>query len=204
VYSVLALALLALVVLTQSRTAMASVIVGLLILIGYRALAVAAAGVAAVWALMAANPAIWLNRMGDYSFRPGIWEQVLVDMQSYWWFGHGYLIDPHVQAYDKLFDHAHNSYLATLRDGGLLGLALLVAILGLAALWAWRLYRQRGERIYLALLLYGMTSIAMDYDRLLLHPREIWLFFWLPVAFIMATYPAHHEPASLRYPGHNL
>jgi len=31
----------------------------------------------------------------------------------------------------------------------------------------------------------------------------LWLFFWLPVALIMATYPAGHEQAPVRYPGHN-
>jgi O-antigen ligase len=203
IYMLLSFALLSLIVFTQSRTAMAGVCVGLLILLGYRALAFAAAGAATVWALMAANPVIWLHRVGNFSFRPGIWQQVLTDMQDYWWFGYGYLVDPRVPAYGKLFDHAHNSYLATLRDGGLTGLALLLAILVVAAYWAWRLYQQRGERIYLALLLYGMTSIAMDYDRLLVQPKEIWLFFWLPVALIMAAYPARHEPVTVRYPGHD-
>ena len=106
-------------------------------------------------------------------------------------------------AYGKLFDHAHNGYLATLRDGGLIGLALLAVLLGVALHWAWQLYRHRGERIYLALLLYGMTSLAMDYDRLLREPREVWLFFWLPLALIMAAHPVRHEPVSVRYPGHD-
>jgi len=202
-YSALALALLSLVVLTQSRTAMTAVCVGLLVLAGYRALAVAAAGTAALWALMATDPEVWLKRVEDFSFRPGIWEQVLVDMQGYWWFGHGSLVDPRVPAYDRLFDHAHNAYLATLRDGGLVGLMLLAVILGVALHWAWQLYRLRGERIYLALLLYGMTSVAMDYDRLLLEPRELWLFFWLPVALIMAAHPVRNEPVGIRYPGHD-
>ncbi|MCB1849077.1 MAG: O-antigen ligase family protein, partial [Halieaceae bacterium] len=159
-------------------------------------------GGVASWALLAANPRDWIHRVEAFSFRPGIWERVLQDMQGHWWFGHGYLIDPRVQAYDKVFSHAHNSYLASLRDGGLVGLALLLAILAVATLWAWRLYRLRGERIYLALLLYGMTAISMDYDRLLVHPKEIWLFFWLPVALIMGTYPGRHQPDSARYPGH--
>ncbi|MEZ5570350.1 MAG: O-antigen ligase family protein [Halioglobus sp.] len=201
VYCVAALAILSLVILTQSRTAMAAVCVGLVILLGYRAIALAAIGMAALWGLMTANPVIWENRVGNFSFRPGIWQQILADMPGSWWFGHGLLVDPRVPAYDRLFDHAHNSYLATLRDGGLVGLALLMAILGLAGWWAWRLYRQSGERIYLALLLFGLTSIAMDYDRLLLKPRELWLFFWVPVALIMATYPARGEAGSLRHPG---
>ena len=202
VYCSLAAILLALVVFTQSRTALAGVCVGLLILLGYRALAIAGVGVAAVWALMSANTRFWGHRVGDYSFRPGIWEQVLENMQGNWWFGYGYLVDPRVNAYDQVFDHAHNGYLSTLRDGGVVGLALLMSILAVALYWAWGLYRERGERIYLALILYGMTSVAMDYDRLLVHPKEIWLFFWLPVALIMAAHPVRHAPVTVRYPGH--
>ena len=200
VYALLGLALLSLVLLTQSRTALAATSVGLMALLGYRALVIAAIGAAASWALLAANPREWIYRVDAFSFRPGIWERVLQDMQGHWWFGHGYLIDRQVEAYGKVFSHAHNSYLASLRDGGAVGLALLLALLAVAATWAWRLYRLRAERIYLALLLYGMTAIAMDYDRLLVHPKEIWLFFWLPVALIMGTYPGRHQPDLARYP----
>jgi O-antigen ligase len=125
-------------------------------------------------------------------------------MDGHWWFGKGYLVNPKVEAYGFLLNHAHNSYLASLRDGGLVGLALMLAILGLAGLWAFRLYRQRGERLYLALLLYGMTCITMDFDRLLVHPKEMWLFFWLPVALIMASYPHRHAPGPVRYAARSL
>lgn len=201
-YALLGLAMLSLVLFTQSRTALAATCVGLLVLVGYRALVVVALGGVVSWALLAANPQDWMHRVNTFSFRPGIWERVVQDMQGHWWIGHGYLVDPRVEAYGKVFSHAHNSYLASLRDGGLVGLGLLLAILAVAAAWAWRLYRLRGERIYLALLLFGMTAIAMDYDRLLVHPKEIWLFFWLPVALIMGAYPGRHEPDSARYPGH--
>ena len=120
---------------------------------------------------------------------------MLTDLQGHWLFGRGLLLDPHVWAYDGLeFNHAHNGYLAALRDGGIIGLALLLGILGVAGRWALQLYLQRGERLYLALLLYGMTAIFMDFDRLLVHPKELWLFFWLPVALIMATYPYRDSP----------
>jgi hypothetical protein len=201
-YLALGLILLSLVLFTQSRTALAATCVAVVALIGYRALGFVLVGVAASWALLASNIRLWESRVMTGSFRPGIWEQVVTDMQGYWWFGRGYLLDPRVAAYDKVFDHAHNGYLASLRDGGLIGLGLLLALLAMACLWAWRLYRQRGERIYLALLLYGMTAIVMDFDRLLVHPKEIWLFFWLPIALIMAVYPTRDHPATVRYHGH--
>jgi O-antigen ligase len=201
VYGGLGLVLLALVLFTQSRTALAAVSIGLLVMFGYRMLGILVLASAASWALLASNSKYWWHRVGEFSFRPGIWKQVIADMEGHWWFGHGYLLPPQVSAYDKVFDHAHNSYLATLRDGGVVGLALLLTMLAVAVTWAWRLNKLRGERIYLALILYAMTCIAMDYDRLLVHPKELWLFFWLPVALTMAAYSRRDDPMQLRYHG---
>ena len=75
-----------------------------------------------------------------------------------------------------------NGYLATLRDGGLVGLILLSGAFGTALYQAVKILRERGERIYLALLLYGMTCIFMDFDRLFVQPKEMWLYLWLPLA----------------------
>ncbi len=191
-YAGLALVLGALVLLTQSRTALAGVCMGLLVLLGWRALLPAlAAGVVSL-GLLASNPGEWASRVLSFSFRPGIWQQVVADMPGHWLLGHGYLADPHVSAYDRVFNHAHNSYLATLRDGGLVGLILLLVLLGTALVQAVGLLRSRGERLYLALLLYGMTCIFMDFDRLFVHPKEMWLYLWLPVALVAAAYPHRH------------
>jgi O-antigen ligase len=198
-YTIIGVVILSLILLTQSRTALAGVCVGSLVLLGARALWVIAPALGVSWSLLAINPQDWAGRVADFSFRPGIWQQVLADMNGHWWFGRGYLVNPKVEAYDVLHNHAHNSYLASLRDGGLVGLALILAILGLAGWWALQFYRLRGERIYLALLLYGMTCVTMDFDRLLVHPKEIWMFFWLPIVLIMASYPHRHEPGPIRY-----
>ncbi len=183
--------LLSLILFTQSRTPLAAACLGLLVLVGPRALGVIAVAVAISWALLWANSDLWHARVETLSFRPGIWQQVIADMEGHWWFGHGYLVSPEVAAYDSVFNHAHSGYLASLRDGGVVGLALLLVMLGVALLWSWRLYSEKGNRILLALLLYAMTCIAPDYDRLLVHPNETWLFFWLPVALIMAAYPGN-------------
>jgi hypothetical protein len=199
-YLLPAVILLSLVLLTQSRTALAAVSAGLLILAGYRALLLVAVGSAASWALLAANPKGWWHRVEELSFRPAIWKQVLSEPWNNWLMGRGYLLDTHVEAGQKVFNHAHNSYIATWRDGGLLGLLLLLALLATALLWGWRLQVERGERLYLALMLYGMTSITMDFDRLLTHPKELWLFFWLPLALIMACYTHRNAAGAARYP----
>jgi len=185
----------ALVLLTQSRTALAAVCVGLAVLLGKRVIPWLMAGLVLSFALVASNPESWWERVTALSFRPGIWRQVLEDMQGHWLLGHGYLIDPHVTAYGRLFDHAHNGYLASLRDGGLVGLGLLCALLGTGVYQAATIALSRGERLYLALLLYGMTCIFMDFDRLLVHPKELWLFFWLPLALVAAVYPRRENDA---------
>jgi len=183
-----ALALLALILFTQSRTALAGVSAALLVLLGYQALWVIVAGLGISFALVSVNPQDWWYRVETFSFRPGIWKQLLTEMDGHWLFGRGYLVNPRIDAYGYTFDHAHNGYLASLRDGGLVGLLLLLSVLAISVLWAIRLYRASGQRLYLALLLYGMTVILMDFDRLLVHPKELWLFFWLPIALIMASY----------------
>ena len=199
-YSIMAIVLLSVVLLTQSRTALAAVSMGILAIAGYRALGVVAIATGLSWALMAANSVLWTDRVATFSFRPGIWQQTINDIQGHWLLGRGSLVNPEVSAYEQIFNHAHNGYLATLRDGGLIGLTLLLIILGLAAFRAARLYRATRERIYLALLLYGMTCIAMDFDRLLVHPNELWLFFWAPIALTMTAYAKPRETSGrIRY-----
>ncbi|MEP0202919.1 MAG: O-antigen ligase family protein [Halioglobus sp.] len=199
-YIVTAAILLSVVLLTQSRTALAATSLGILAIVGYRALWVPAIALGLNWALMAANSTLWTDRVTTFSFRPGIWRQTIADMQGHWLLGRGSLVDPEVSAYEQVFNHAHNGYLATLRDGGLIGITLLIIVLGLAAFKGLQLYRHAQERIYLSLLLYGMTCIAMDFDRLLVHPNELWLFFWAPIALIMTAKPQQREAdEALRY-----
>ncbi len=188
-----AIILLALVLFTQSRTALAAVCASLLVLMGYRALGLIIVAGAASWALLASNEALWSARVLTLSYRPGIWEQVLETARAHLWFGQGYLVETAVHAYNKVFSHAHDSYLASLRDGGLVGLALLLGVLGLAAWWAWQLRSRFGERIYFTLLVYAATCISMDFDRLLVQPKELWLFFWLPVALVMASWGKYRQ-----------
>ncbi len=198
-YVVLATILLSLILLTQSRTALAAVCAGLLVMAGWRAIGAILGGLGVSWLLIASNPKDWWHRVSEFSFRPGIWEQQIEDMAGHWWLGHGFVSETSVAAYDKVFNHAHNSYIASLRDGGVIGLAMMLAILALAILWSSRLLRERRERFYLAMILYGMTCVTMDFDRILLAPRELYLFFWLPIAFVMALYPYRQDPGQIRY-----
>jgi hypothetical protein len=80
------------------------------------------------------------------------------------------------------------------------GIGLLLAALTTALFQAVTIFRVRGERIYLALLLYGMACIFLDFDRLLVHPKEMWLFLWAPIALVMATHAHRDNPGLQRFP----
>ena len=80
--------------------------------------------------------------------------------------------------------HAHSGYLATLRDGGLIGLSLLVVIVARAMRGAWRLNRV-GNPLPLATVVYAAVVTLAIRDRLVTNPEELWLYFWIPIALVI-------------------
>jgi O-antigen ligase len=106
-------------------------------------------------------------------------------------FGHGYLSEATVSVPSAPEPyHAHSAYLATLRDGGMVGTALLLMVLGGAVVRAVRVGRSNGDYACLALLLYGMLCITTSADRLIDRPKELWLILWLPLSLLLTQRPA--------------
>jgi len=117
--------------------------------------------------------------------RPDIWRTVLARITEAPVWGHGYLTDQFVQIRGaELF--AHNAYLASLRDGGVVGGLLMLAMLGMACFQAWRVGRASGDYRYLALLALALVCMTFDTDRLLTRPRELWLVLWWPLALVLS------------------
>ena len=114
-------------------------------------------------------------------WRPLIWESVLARISDRPWIGYGYLSGTEVVLGGRSFRHAHSSYLGFLRDGGIIGFTLFLAlVIGITA----RVVRYgSGKTVYiLPLLVFALMVIAPDVDRLILRPKESWLFFWWPLA----------------------
>ena len=189
-FALLAFIVLCFVLLTQSRTGLLAVGVGLLILTIGEHWKKTAIGLLLLTGgsglLLLMYPELLEGLRRSEPFRPAIWSAVLSYSLQAPFFGHGYLVDTSVYVNSTQFIIAHSSYLATLRDGGCIGLCLLLSLLGYAGWSAFRLARESGNYVLLALLLYGMIGMAPDGDRLLTRPREQWLFLWLPLALIMA------------------
>jgi len=185
-YAAALLVTVSVVLLTHSRTAMGGVLAAFAVMLaGHRSRAAAVmmvslVGLFAVAAL--AFPEVF-DRLGmSPHWRPRIWQSVLERVSEAPLFGHGYLADTHVLVGQRAFQHAHSSYLGFLRDGGVLGLFLFIAAIGVFG----RRILQSGATgrrfpFLLPLLAFALVVIAPDIDRLITRPKELWLFFWWPL-----------------------
>jgi O-antigen ligase len=178
------------IILSQSRTAVAALIPSLLVLgmshlrRNYRLLIVA--GFLAALSVFLLQDAL-VGALHRNSYRIDIWVATIEKTRSNLWWGSGYFCDTVALQIDgKDMQHAHNVYLATLRDGGIIGLTLLMVAVSASTWRAWRQARETGRYLTLALLTYGLTAVFFDNDRLIDNPEELWIFFWYPIGRVIA------------------
>jgi hypothetical protein len=119
---------------------------------------------------------VWMLDHG-FSDRPEIWSAAFSDMGEAWLFGKGYLTPFSAAEHHWM----HSIYLATLRDGGVVGLLLLVSIVYQSFVILARRSISGYGFLPVTMLFLAVLSQAVDGDQLLQRPKEIWLLFWLPV-----------------------
>jgi O-antigen ligase len=201
-FSLLCTALLVFVLLTKSNTGILATATSVSLLLAFNRhnhrllvagsiLAVIAVILYLFWSLgLLSNP-----MDSGFSQRFPVWRTVLNQWLDAPVFGNGYqpefLLTP--SGGKDVANWAHNTLLATLRDGGVTGLILHLLVLATATRAAFRLARGHGDPIYLILLVFGFICMTADTDQLITRPRELWIIFWLPLAMILARSPA---PAS--------
>ena len=178
------------IMLSQSRTAIAALIPALVVLaIPYmrrngRLIIIAAIFIAVIGFSLQEALITGLSRN---SYRVDIWLATLDKARSNLWWGQGYFCDTvALQVDGRRMLHAHNVYLAALRDGGIVGLLLLLSAVGLAMWRAWRQAQTARSYLTLALVVFGAVSVFFDNDRLVDNPEELWVFFWYPLCRVMA------------------
>lgn len=179
---------------TQSRTAIAaSVLASSLLLLSLgnkrRALLALALLVAALALLMVLVPELGKSigaRSASIQTRMVVWEEVIAQVRTSPWYGHGLLSDNLRLVMGQRL-HAHNSFLAALRDGGIIGLGLLLVML---VYGGWRAVRADDGQtglLLLSLLLFAVVCMLTDQDRVITRPRELWIILWLPLLLILIT-----------------
>jgi len=154
-----------------------------------------------ITALIIVNPEyfklVFLRKI-SYQYRLDIWGQLLVRIKNAPWFGHGLNADPRTEvSIGVIWLHPHSVYVATLLYGGIVGLLLLMAVV-ISALWqGFGRVRQPMNLMAASMVLYGALCIAPNGNMLIHHPKPFWLFFWFPVALVVASelpgHPLHGE-----------
>jgi O-antigen ligase len=124
---------------------------------------------------------------GD-SYRMELWRVHLERLlDSAWLFGNGALTEqPFILILDNELRGAHNLYLSTAEQVGVVGLALFIALIG----WTgWRLLGQLEHavaRMGFSLLVTGCVLSMFNGDRLIDKVSLVWFVFWLPFAIAVS------------------
>jgi O-antigen ligase len=145
-------------------------------------------------ALATALYLIWslglLNAEVDIGFtrRLPIWDYSLQRWQEAPIFGNGYQKTLLLTAAGKesVMNYAHSLFISSLRDGGLVGLFLLLPIYVLGIREGLKAALARKEAPYLGLLFFGLVCVIADVDQIITRPRELWIMLWLPLACLIA------------------
>lgn len=208
--------------LTQSRTGLTASAAGALLALvlgarpGWKALAVGLAGIVVIALILALSPLRdWFVFAGANSWqsvigpRVGIWGQALDGIRDHplWGMGLGAfgllarLVYPLVPlAQSAVIEDAHNLYLQTALDFGLLGALLLVLLLGVAAAAAWRLARGRPSRSLSRLWATGLLGALAAHALYSLTDAVALgtlggVVLWFALGLIMGATTARAEPA---------
>ena len=132
-----------------------------------------------------------LDRLTDISLpqRLYIWEQTLELISKSPVLGNGFQTEFSVTmpGSGTMINSAHNAFLATWRDGGLIGLGLHLLILTTAARISLTEWYRKDDPLYCILLIFGLLCMLTATDQLVTRPRELWVIFWLPVTMILAA-----------------
>jgi hypothetical protein len=192
--------LLGFVALTQSNTGILATMLSVtLVLVFYKhnKLIILGAGITGIGlaGLYLLSSVGMLSDPTDIGFleRLPIWRRVLEQASSAAMFGNGYqkelLLTPSGDA--DIANYAHNTFLATARDGGLLGLSLQLLMLLAAVGGALRIASIQGDPIYIILVIFGLICMSADTDQIITRPRELWIIYWLPLAMMLARDTIH-------------
>ncbi|HHJ15595.1 MAG TPA: O-antigen ligase family protein [Gammaproteobacteria bacterium] len=192
-FALICMVLLAFVALTRSNTGILATATAIpLLLIAHthhhRLLLVGGTltGIGAVVYLLGSLGALSGPTDSGFTERLIIWEKVLDQGKAAPAFGNGYqkeILMTSSGGFDKA-NYAHNTFLASLRDGGITGLLLHLFIMAIAIRIAVQFARKNRDPIYLILLVFGFICMSADTDQLITRPRELWVIFWLPLALL--------------------
>ncbi len=152
------------------------------LLAGFVLVLIATAYVAWSLGLMSTSMDIgFINRLPIWQYTLGQWQTAPV-------FGRGFqgtilLAD---DGKPSIMNYAHSLFFSTVRDGGLVGLLLLLLVYFHALRSALRMTITEGRALYPCLFIFGLVCVLVDTDQIVTRPRELWIILWLPLACLVA------------------
>lgn len=121
------------------------------------------------------------------SYRTEIWSAAWSHILEHPLLGHGQNFRPeYISADGNQHAHPHSVYVASLLYSGLVGTALALGAMIRAIRVPLSAPRSPQHWGISVLLVFAMLCMAFDDHKLLGHPREIWMYFWLPMALAAA------------------
>ncbi len=119
------------------------------------------------------------------SFRPEIWEKGWPRIMESWIFGHGIATPSKVIINGQTqFNHYHNIILSTWFYSGIIGILLLLIVISETIIHG---LRNSSAWPWVSAFIAGSICLSTNGDKLIINPYPLWLYFWLPLAMIIAT-----------------
>ncbi len=152
---------------------------------------IACVGLVVVALVIALVPEVVTQR--GLSLRPELWAATLREISLRPWLGYGYdaYIMLEVPGVAEKFPNPHNMLLAVLRQQGIVGLALWLAMYVAALVPAWRCRHDPVVRICAIVLVSGLVASCTEGISYLSRPKEHWFLLWIPFALLSAALIPH-------------
>lgn len=126
------------------------------------------------------------SRGVHFPYRSQIWLASLHESLDYFWIGQGASHKPPLVIDDgRIFNHSHNILLSVFRMGGIVGVLLFLANIGLCLLSGFK-HRNSIIGFWAVWLLFGFLCHLTNGQYPLTRPTSLWFAYWIPVFFICA------------------
>lgn len=120
-------------------------------------------------------------------YRIDIWMTSLNESLDYFWFGQGASHKPPLHTPIGQFNHSHNILLSIFRMGGIIAVLLFSTQLSLSFISGQK-NKSSTHRLWIVWLFFGLFCLMTNGRYPLSRPNSAWLAYWIPIAFICASY----------------
>ena len=128
------------------------------------------------------------SRGFSFPDRMEIWLMSFRESLDYFWFGQGASHKPLIIiSSGEIFEHSHSILLSIFRMSGITGVLLFSTNLVLCFLAGLK-HKNSPEKLWVIWLFFGVLCLATDSKYPLTRPSSSWLAYWIPIAFICASY----------------